>query len=42
MIWDILEVIAHPKGWAISFRDGEIFIEEITVLTAQGTKVRGA
>ena len=39
-MWAFLEVLADPDNWAVSFKNGEIYIESIEILRERGVKVR--
>lgn len=42
MIWELLEALSNPdEGWAICIRDGELYLEELSVLDALSIPVRG-
>lgn len=39
MIWELLEILANPQEYAITVRNGEIFIEPIYDLDARCARI---
>jgi hypothetical protein len=41
-VWDLIEVLAEPDGWALAVKNGELYIAERQQLEALGVTVKGA
>ena len=39
-MWDLIHALAEPGLYAISYRNGELFVAEVTELQNAGAKVR--
>ncbi|HXF89580.1 MAG TPA: hypothetical protein VNK48_14590 [Xanthobacteraceae bacterium] len=40
MIWLLLDMLARPEAYAITVRNGELFIEPVGAVQAAGGQVR--
>ena len=41
MIWQLIEVMMSPEDWAVTVRNGELYIERIDALIAKGINPKG-